>query len=118
MLLAHMAEGEIESVLDGPLQIVASHTIVDADQLREDLEKIRTLGYAVSYEETDEGVAGVSVPIRDHLDRVVASLTVSGPATHLRRSTMGRNIDIALDGAKLIGADIGHRPASVGAAAK
>lgn len=111
VMLAHMAAPEVEAILRGPLEPMATHTIVDPKRLREDLEQIRKVGYAVSYEETDEGVAGVSVPIRDYMDRVIASLSISGPLTRVNRETMQRYIDIAMDGARQIGEELGNRAA-------
>lgn len=117
VLLAFMPEEAIERVLSGSLAPVTSHTMTDPDQIRAELAKIRHDGYAISFEETDEGVAGVSVPIRDHLDRVVAGLSISGPITRVNEATISETIALALDGAQQIAEHLGHNPARLRAAA-
>src|SRR4029450_8888932 len=81
VLLAFLDKESIDAVLKKRLRPLASHTTTDASQIRAQLAEIRRKGYAVSFGETDEGVAGVSFPIRDSRDRVIASLTISGPPT-------------------------------------
>ncbi len=88
VLLAYLDKEAIDSVLKGRLRPLASHTTTDPTQIRAQLAEIRRNGFAVSFEETDEGVAGVSVPIRDARDHVVASLTISGPLTRVNAATM------------------------------
>jgi DNA-binding IclR family transcriptional regulator len=44
-------------------------------------------------------VAGVSFPIRDGRDRVIASLTVSGPLTRVNTATIDHYTAIVRDGA-------------------
>ena len=64
----------------------------------------------MSFEETDEGVAGVSVPVRDARDRVVASLTISGPLTRVNAATIDRYTTLAREGARQVAAELGHQP--------
>ena len=117
VLLAFMSDDAIEQVLSRPLVPVTSHTMTDPEQIRAELTKIRHDGYAISYQETDEGVAGVSVPIRDHLDRVVAGLSISGPITRVNEATISDTIALALDGAEQIAQRLGHTPARLRATA-
>lgn len=107
-LLASLPDAEIEAVIARGLPALTPHTITDPAQLRADLAAVRRNGYAVSFEELDEGVAGVSFPIRDYLDRVVASLTISGPLTRMNRENIDRYIDMARDGARRVAANLGH----------
>jgi DNA-binding IclR family transcriptional regulator len=111
VLLAYMPEEAIDRVLSAPLTPLTPRTPTSPEKVRADLERIRRDGYAISFEETDIGVAGVSVPIRDHLDRVVAGLSISGPITRVNQDTMSGVIAIALDGAKQIAERLGHDPA-------
>lgn len=108
VLLAFMSEDAIGLALSRPLVPLTSHTMTDPDQIRAELVKIRHDGYAISFEETDEGVAGVSVPIRDHLDRVVAGLSISGPITRVNEATIAEAIALALNGAQQIAERLGH----------
>ena len=108
MLLAFLDKESIDAVLKKRLRPLASHTTTDASQIRSQLVEIRRKGYAVSFEETDEGVAGVSFPIRDARDRVIASLTISGPLTRVNTATINHYTGIVREGARRIAAELGH----------
>jgi IclR family KDG regulon transcriptional repressor len=109
ILLAYLGDAAIEEVLRGDLRPVTTHTITDPAQLRAQLAEARRNGFAVSFEETDEGVAGVSVPIRDARDEVIAGLTISGPLTRVNASSIANYTAIALEGARRIAAELGHQ---------
>jgi DNA-binding IclR family transcriptional regulator len=107
VLLAFLPEEEIERVIARGLTPLTRHTIADPDLLRRDLDAVRRHGYALSFEETDEGAAGLAVPIRDRTGQVVAGLTIAGPITRLNRATLLRFLDLARDGARQIEREIG-----------
>jgi DNA-binding IclR family transcriptional regulator len=113
VLLAYMPEEAIDEVLRGNLAPITHRTVIDPEQIREDLAEIRALAYAISFEETDDGVAGVSVPICDHRDRVIAGLSVSGPITRINQSTIDEFIPVAVEGARQIAANLGHRASAI-----
>lgn len=108
VLLAYLDKAAIDAVLRKRLRPLTSHTTTDPAQIRTQLDEIRRKGYAVSFEETDEGVAGVSFPIRDVRDRVVASLTISGPLTRVNSTTVDNYTQIVREGARRIAAELGH----------
>jgi DNA-binding IclR family transcriptional regulator len=114
-LLAYLPDEEIEAVIAAGLPAVTPHTITDPDRLRRELAEIRRNGYAVSYEETDLGVAGISVPVRDHLNRVIASLSISGPITRMNQANMSKFVELGRQGAQRIAAELGHRPSAMSA---
>jgi DNA-binding IclR family transcriptional regulator len=109
VLLAYLGDEEIEEALRADLHPLTSHTLTDPVQIRAQLAEIRQNGFAVSFEETDEGVGGVSVPIRDARDRVVAGLTISGPLTRVNASTAAHYVELAREAAQRIGAELGHQ---------
>jgi DNA-binding IclR family transcriptional regulator len=113
VLLAYMDEPAVDEVLNGDLRPMTSHTIIDQAQIRVQLADIRRNGFAVSFEETDEGVAGVSVPVRDARGRVIAGLSISGPITRVNASTMAHYTAIAREGARRVAAELGHQPSRV-----
>ncbi|MCF4113222.1 MULTISPECIES: IclR family transcriptional regulator [Dethiosulfovibrio] len=55
-------------------------TIPNEEALLDELEKIRSRGYAISEAEREEGVSSVAAPIFDGNGDIVASLAVSGPS--------------------------------------
>lgn len=94
LLLAYMKEEEREEMLRQlTLAPYTDATITDPDQLRNVLEEIRFRGYSVSYGEYVTGTLGISAPIRDHTDCVIASLTVAVPGDNFSGEKTGRLID-------------------------
>jgi DNA-binding IclR family transcriptional regulator len=107
VLLAYMSAEEIERAIARGLLALARHTITDPQILRRELAQIRQQGYAVSFEETDEGAAGVSVTVRDRGGQVMAGLTIAGPVTRLNQATLARHLDLAREGAQRLAREIG-----------
>lgn len=62
------------------LKKYTENTITDEAQVRAELPKIREKGYSISLGERDPSTAMVSMPLYDYTNKVVASITVSGPA--------------------------------------
>jgi len=84
VLLAYLAPGELENLLKGlKLYKHTENTIVDPDELKLELEKIRRQGFAVDMEELEEGVRCVAAPIWNHEGNVVAAVSVSGPVSRI-----------------------------------
>ncbi len=63
------------------LEPLTTKTITDRETFKKEIEKVRRLGYATSRNETDEGIAGIAVPIPQYVEP--ASITISGPDERL-----------------------------------
>ena len=55
-------------------------TLTNADALSAELQKAASVGYILDREEFHNGVRCGAAPIRDHTGRIVAALSISGPA--------------------------------------
>ncbi len=83
-LLAFLDDERLEEILAGwELPAKTDATIVDPVELRRELRRIRSLGYAINAHESEPGVVSVAGPIRDGTGRVVASISVAGPAPRM-----------------------------------
>lgn len=79
--LAHMSDEEVETMLPAKeLKAYTPNTVVDRDQLKQELRKVAEAGYAVDDEEVDIGVRCIAAPIRDYTRRIVGAVSISGPA--------------------------------------
>jgi IclR family acetate operon transcriptional repressor len=78
------------------------HTITDMDRFLEELELIRERGYATDYEEIEEGVRCVAAPVSGAEGRVVAAISISGPAGRLE----GDRLEEIVPQIKRIAADL------------
>ncbi len=84
VLLAYQPPEAVPAILGrGKLTRFTSSTITDVGRLREELERIRERGYAMDSEETEEGVRCVAAPVLGAEGRVVAAISISGPAGRL-----------------------------------
>ncbi len=82
-ILAHQPAEEFDRVVAAGLPRRTPRTLVSADQLAEELVKIRERGLAVDDIENEEGIRCVASPVFDHTDAVVAAVSVSGPAERI-----------------------------------
>lgn len=83
-MLAAMAPLEAAEIIDSiSLTAFTPNTISNADDLLRELEAIRTRGYAIDDEESDEGLRCVGVHVLDHLNRSAFGMSVSGPKSRM-----------------------------------
>jgi DNA-binding IclR family transcriptional regulator len=83
-MLAFLPENEVEAILEHrPLIRRTPKTITQKKHLLEHLASIRERAVALDMEENLIGVVCVAAPIFDRTGRVVAGLSVSGPATRM-----------------------------------
>jgi DNA-binding IclR family transcriptional regulator len=83
-ILAHLPEEEIRSIVAScGLPGVTENTIIDEDELMDELDLIRERGYSINKEENIEGLAAVGAPITTD-DEVIGGVSVSGPSHRLR----------------------------------
>ncbi|NIN67534.1 MAG: helix-turn-helix domain-containing protein [Anaerolineae bacterium] len=80
VFLAHMPEDELDSFLGGELRARTGKTITDANELRAQLDQVREEGFATSFEEDEEGINAVAVPVRQRDGTIVAAIGVVGPS--------------------------------------
>lgn len=82
-IMSTMPPAEVEALLPAELERRTSATITDRAALAEELATIRTLGYSVDDIENEDGIRCVGAAISDHEGRVVAGLSISGPANRV-----------------------------------
>ena len=68
-------------------------TITSAESLRDELAKVRELGYAFDDEELDLGVRCIAAPIRDYTRRIVGAISISGPTMRVSNERIEKRID-------------------------
>jgi DNA-binding IclR family transcriptional regulator len=64
------------------------NTITTAKKFLLELQRVRECGYAIDDEEYEEGLRCIGAPVRDHTGRIIAAISVAGPATRLSDSHM------------------------------
>jgi IclR family transcriptional regulator, acetate operon repressor len=90
------------------LKAITPNTITDRGRFRQELQTVRSRGYAVDDEETFPGVRCVASPIHDHSHQVIAAMGISGPSSRLSMERMheyGRHVyALASEFSTLLGA--------------
>jgi len=107
-ILAHLPERRVREIIDiHGLERYTENTITDETKLFEELERIRSQGYAVNDEEEVNGFRAVGAPIRTKEQEVLGSISISGPATFLRNETLEQDIpEKVVEAAEMIRVEI------------
>ncbi|MER6286098.1 IclR family transcriptional regulator domain-containing protein [Streptomyces sviceus] len=108
VILAHLPEADLEVRLERvELTGFTARTIVSADLLRAELERVRRQGYAVVDQELEEGLRSVAAPVRDRSGEVVAAVNIPVQAGRTTLAAVRRDLLPALlDTAAGIEADL------------
>lgn len=83
VMLAHLPEFERNTLLSGPLERFTQNTIVDPEELREQLREVRDRGYSYTVEELETGLNGAAAPVMRPEGQAAAAIGVYGPAFRL-----------------------------------
>lgn len=86
VLLAGQPDAFVDAFLKQRLQPYTPATIIDANELREEIDRIRSRGYATCWEEHQTGVCGIAVPVQGRAGGTMAALSVAAPAWRLNNS--------------------------------
>ena len=87
-LLAYLPEPEVDQITKAGLLRHNENTIVSPKKLKEELELVRKLGYAVDNEEATIGLRGIGAPVLDHDSQAIASISVSGTTTQITEDNL------------------------------
>ena len=96
-MLAHRPQHEIDSYcqwLDINATALTDHTIVDSTIFRQALIDTKVMGYAIDDNEVESGLICIGAPIYDRVGKVIAAVSVAGPAYRMEqeREIMIRHI--------------------------
>lgn len=75
----------LERIIDEGLMLRTPNTVNSPEAFREELENVRTKGFAIDDEENELGVRCVGSPIFDHTGTVIGAISISGPANRMTK---------------------------------
>jgi len=88
-IMAYLSEDEIDLIIkEKGLERFTENTVTTKKDLKNEFKKIREQGYAVDNMEHEEGVRCVAGPIRDYTGKVIASMSISGPAFRINEDNI------------------------------
>ncbi|MGQ9616703.1 MAG: IclR family transcriptional regulator [Spirochaetota bacterium] len=110
VLLAYADQGVLEDVINTVgLPRFTKNTITDYALLREELQKVRSRGYAIDNEEIEEGLCCVSAPVRDYTGKVIAAISISLPAFRFSNDKREEHKNNVIESAEKISRLLGYR---------
>lgn len=113
ILLAYQGDEFIDDyVREFGLQGMTKHTITTLAKLKSELKLTRKNGYTTSDSEVDDGAKAIAAPIFDHVGRVLAGLTVSGPSERINSHNMKQLINMVQDSAHRISSGLSYTTAN------
>jgi IclR family transcriptional regulator, KDG regulon repressor len=83
LFLAYLPPAELDVILSQPLEAYTEKTITSPDELRTNLKNIRKQGYAVDFEEFEEGICAIAAPIFNRSGNVIAALGSPSPTSRI-----------------------------------
>jgi len=106
-MLAFLPEEQIEHVIAGGLTAMTPETIVDPDGLRRQLAATRSVGWATSRGERQQGAGSVAAPVFGMDGEVVGSISVCGPLARFDRETVEHYVPLVCSAAAEISTAMG-----------
>lgn len=109
LLLAYLSEEKQDTILNAAkLHPIREQYPIDKKKLKKELAHIREKGYAYSIGEQDADTTGVSYPLYDYSNQVIAALTVSGLSSYYEGESLERIKLITAQTAQNISKELGY----------
>ena len=113
-MLAELSEAEISEIIRRwGLKPVTPNSITTPAALRSELKEIRARGYAIDNEEREEGLRCVGAAVRGHSGKLIAAISVSGPAFRLSPERIPVIGEALMRAANDLSAQFGYRRQSL-----
>lgn len=115
VLLAQMSVDQAERILEEEgMYPFTGRTIAEKARLFQELEVIRSRGYAIENEELALGRACIAAPVRDRGGQVAAGISISGPLSEVDLSNREEELaGILIEVTDRVSMKMGHIPGSV-----
>ncbi|WP_077214369.1 IclR family transcriptional regulator [Bacillus dakarensis] len=108
-ILAHLPSTTVMDIIDRKgLPMHTENTITEKESFLKELNGIKQKGYALDLEENEYGITCIAAPIFDHLGRVVASVSISGPTMRMTEERLESLKEKMLHASKEISARLGY----------
>jgi DNA-binding IclR family transcriptional regulator len=98
VIMAYLPRERQEAIIQKGLKPFTDKTIVSPEQLLADLEEIRQKGWCFSVGEYSDSVFGLAVPLFNHRQEIIASLTIAGPEYRMPQAKVAAVLPLLLKG--------------------
>jgi DNA-binding IclR family transcriptional regulator len=111
-MLAELADTEVNEIIRRwGLKAITPNTITTSAALKAELRAIRSRGYAIDNEEKEPGLRCVSAAVRGESGKLLAALSVSGPAFRVTKERVPEIGRAVMQAAGELSNELGYRPA-------
>ncbi len=108
ILLSEMAQPDIIGILKRKgMSKLTSYSIDTIQTFLDELELVRKQGYAFDNEECELGARCIAAPVRNHLGRIIASMSISGPVNRMSPARIDELIPIVTKNALSLSLTLG-----------
>ena len=107
-LLAFLPEDEADELITNcELTRYTDRTLTTRMKLKAELKLIRRRGYAMDNGEIEEGLRCLAAPVWDYSGKVIAALSIAGPAFRLTEARIPAVSQVVIDAAKRLSEELG-----------
>ena len=100
LLLAELAPEQVYRAAGGELPKIAARTITNREDLRVELDRVRSQGWAQIDDELEDGLFAMAVPLRDNIGQLFAALAMVAPKPRIESdATKQHHLKLLPDGA-------------------
>ena len=112
-LIAHIPDEDVDRLIaERGLLRHNEHTIVSPARLKQELARVRTVGYALDDQEEELGGRCIGAPVRNRDGRAVAAISVAGTTEQITAETITAIAARVRQAAGAISKDLGYRDQS------
>ncbi|RYL96781.1 IclR family transcriptional regulator [Sporolactobacillus sp. THM7-7] len=101
-ILAYLPKETQKKIIDTGLRAFTKNTILNAEELLADLDEIREKGWSYTVGEYSDSVFGLGVPLFNHEQEIIASLTIAGPEYRMPQERIPKVLRMLQEEAKSI----------------
>ncbi|MDQ0338279.1 DNA-binding IclR family transcriptional regulator [Caldalkalibacillus uzonensis] len=110
VLVSEKPEWELKEIAQNQNYIMhTKNTIKNADELLEEIRRVRELGYGMDDEELEIGLRCIAVPVRNNTGSIVAAISISGPTMRLSNKVLPEVVDSMKKAAAQISSELGYQ---------
>jgi DNA-binding IclR family transcriptional regulator len=109
-MLAELPEAEVNAIVrSSGLKAITANTITTAAELKTELKAVRARGYAIDDEEKEEGLRCIGAAVRAHSRKLVAAMSISGPAFRMTKERIPEVGQALLQAAGELSTELGYQ---------
>lgn len=109
-MLAFMPDEEVIKIWENSkIEKLTEKTIVDFDEFKQELKKVKEDGYAVDEEENETGVRCIGAPVFNRNGEIEGAISISGPANRVLKEKIEEYAEQVKKYADLISKELGYR---------